>query len=228
MSAEADCSVCHKKGTLRCSRCKIDLYCSKTCQRVHWRFHKHICVWQPSSHGALNYRQGLPPFADNVNGIIIHCNVERPSKGIFEPTIIEPTHKIYRKGFHASLFRTVGLPIIVHRHHPVNGPGGNARLDNQIATYLMIEPADGLADRQWQSCAGTVTVMRQDGKPLTAEAMQTMWEYAGNLLRSFNIGPSFAEHVSPTDFVNFCRRYQANMLAENPNHEGFKNMPVPL
>ncbi|OJA14610.1 hypothetical protein AZE42_07966 [Rhizopogon vesiculosus] len=35
--------VCPKQGTKACSACKLVSYCSKECQRNHWRIHKHDC-----------------------------------------------------------------------------------------------------------------------------------------------------------------------------------------
>jgi len=32
-----------KKGLLRCSRCRLALYCNKTCQKKHFKYHKHWC-----------------------------------------------------------------------------------------------------------------------------------------------------------------------------------------
>ncbi|OAX32095.1 hypothetical protein K503DRAFT_20610 [Rhizopogon vinicolor AM-OR11-026] len=35
--------VCSKQGTRACSACKLVSYCSKECQKNHWRIHKHDC-----------------------------------------------------------------------------------------------------------------------------------------------------------------------------------------
>lgn len=41
------CAYCHvlksKKDLKRCSRCKLTWYCSTTCQRSDWKFHKESC-----------------------------------------------------------------------------------------------------------------------------------------------------------------------------------------
>jgi hypothetical protein len=39
------CLCCLKdvSTTLRCSRCRIALYCGKACQLKHWPMHKNIC-----------------------------------------------------------------------------------------------------------------------------------------------------------------------------------------
>ncbi|CAN0144317.1 unnamed protein product, partial [Ectocarpus fasciculatus] len=43
-AGSAGCSNCGKDGSLRpCSRCRQVRYCSKDCQRQHWREHKRDC-----------------------------------------------------------------------------------------------------------------------------------------------------------------------------------------
>jgi hypothetical protein len=45
MEAEGKpCAGCgNKQGKLRCSRCKVARYCTKECQRKHWKTHKKEC-----------------------------------------------------------------------------------------------------------------------------------------------------------------------------------------
>ena len=42
------CFLCGKEGRSpplrRCSQCEIAYYCSKTCQRAHWKKHKAVCI----------------------------------------------------------------------------------------------------------------------------------------------------------------------------------------
>ena len=42
------CFLCSKEGRSpplrRCSQCEIAYYCSKTCQRGHWKKHKAACI----------------------------------------------------------------------------------------------------------------------------------------------------------------------------------------
>ena len=41
--AEEVCCVCSKEGAKRCSKCKLQYYCSKECQQSDWKNHKAIC-----------------------------------------------------------------------------------------------------------------------------------------------------------------------------------------
>lgn len=45
----ASCETCHKTGVPleQCSRCKVPVYCSPACQRVHWKQGGHKAVCKP-------------------------------------------------------------------------------------------------------------------------------------------------------------------------------------
>ena len=51
------CFLCGKEGRSpplrRCSQCEIAYYCSKTCQRGHWKVHKAACVAAGDSCGGI-------------------------------------------------------------------------------------------------------------------------------------------------------------------------------
>jgi hypothetical protein len=100
---------------------------SADCQSDDWKNHKKTCT------------------PEMVQGITIYCNRER-RQGIFQPVNIGPTHDIHRLGELGPVSKMVGLPIVVYRHiqQPWMSRPDDASLDNQIATYLMIEK-DGLA-----------------------------------------------------------------------------------
>lgn len=42
---ENSCSFCYRNGRnlKRCSKCRKAFYCSKVCQKNHWKMHKHFC-----------------------------------------------------------------------------------------------------------------------------------------------------------------------------------------
>lgn len=45
MSDVKSCGLaeCDKEGTQRCGGCKETFYCSKECQKTHWKQHKYDC-----------------------------------------------------------------------------------------------------------------------------------------------------------------------------------------
>ena len=47
--------TCNNPGALTCARCKMVKYCSKICQKKHWKIHKMKCKTPPPPPG------GNPP-----------------------------------------------------------------------------------------------------------------------------------------------------------------------
>lgn len=46
--AAADCPMCFKPASLKCSRCQSVFYCGENCQKQHWKkCHKKACVEKP-------------------------------------------------------------------------------------------------------------------------------------------------------------------------------------
>lgn len=39
----AECQMCGKKATKKCSKCKDATYCSERCQSADWKIHENIC-----------------------------------------------------------------------------------------------------------------------------------------------------------------------------------------
>lgn len=43
--AFVQCQVCYSAGTLQCTDCKLAVYCSPACQKIHWgASHQHTCL----------------------------------------------------------------------------------------------------------------------------------------------------------------------------------------
>ncbi|KAL4077425.1 hypothetical protein J3A83DRAFT_4087116 [Scleroderma citrinum] len=217
---------------MRCSRCKNTVYCSSTCQTTDWPTHKTSCIPASSPfdspHSVLST---LPPRwipSHNVSGIVIACNADRARGArVFEAAIVEPSHPIYRSGLPSPLFEYLGLPLLVYRHLQ-NDPTNMLRdhgLDNQLATHLLTDPNTGTPDAK-AGCMGTVTVIRQDGKPLTYEAVETILMYVDHLLDLFRDGESPSRYLSPAGFHRFCQRYKDERV--KCGYRDFSRMNVPL
>lgn len=104
---------------------------SSECQTADWTSHKSECI------------------PETVVGIVIHCDGEKQNSqtGLFSTIEIGRTHSIHSKGDVCPVSQIVRLPIIMFRHiqeDPLEMPRSEA-LDNQRATYLMINPVDGFA-----------------------------------------------------------------------------------
>lgn len=58
---------------------------------------------------------------------------------------IPPEHEIHRVGILCPVSQRVGLPLVIYRHLEADLRRHDASLDNQVATYLMIDPHSGFA-----------------------------------------------------------------------------------
>ncbi|KAJ7064911.1 hypothetical protein C8F01DRAFT_1021620 [Mycena amicta] len=215
----APCNYCTKTDDTgsfkRCSKCKQTKYCSVECQTADWKSHKRVC-------------RPAPPEG-TVRGIVISCDGEmRRNNGLFTEIDLDGTHPIHTEGIVCPLSARVGLPIVIYRHlreDPLTMVR-DAGLDNQRATYLMINPVDGFAPPEWQMCVGSVTVMRQDGQPLTRESIETIWMYHDHLLDLFGDGSPPHNQMTRKMFQKYCASYKEERLMNGYN--SFENMPVPL
>ncbi|KAJ7170908.1 hypothetical protein C8R43DRAFT_875290, partial [Mycena crocata] len=141
---------------------------------------------------------------------------------------IDATHRIHTRDVVCPVSAQVGLPIVMYRHLQTNplSMRRDAGLDNQRATFLMIDPESGFAPPEWQSCVGSVTVMRRDGKPLTLESIETIWMYHDHLLDCFGDGAPPRRKMTREGFIKYCENYKSNELLNGRTE--FTNMPVPL
>ena len=73
---------------------------------------------------------------------MIGCDDDRRG-GVFRTVDLQQTHPIFKNGDVCPVSEVVGLPLVIYRHSPAGGSGPGA--DNQIATYLMVDPVSGYA-----------------------------------------------------------------------------------
>eukprot|EP01033_Poteriospumella_lacustris_P005847 gene5847-4197_t len=64
------CVICGAASCLICSRCRGVYYCSKNCQRTHWRQHKHLCrdVSSSSVSSSVSSSSATHDIAGGVTG----------------------------------------------------------------------------------------------------------------------------------------------------------------
>ncbi|KAJ6495263.1 hypothetical protein C8R45DRAFT_165522 [Mycena sanguinolenta] len=164
-----------------------------------------------------------------VPGMVIPCDSEIGRHGIFREIDLEAAHPIHTHGIVCPVSAQVGLPIVMYRHlkeDPLD-MDRDAGLDNQKATYLMIDPISGFAPPEWQMCVGSVTVMRKDGKLLTHESIETIWMYHDRILDLFGDNGSAPRRMMTSQgFKEYCAGYKDDMLLNGRTE--FANMTVPL
>lgn len=88
---------------------------------------------------------------EHVTGIIITCSGDRITRPIFSTVDIGRAHEIHQFGVPCPVSRNVGLPLVIYRHLRENPMTMHRTpdLDNQIATYLMIDPESGFAPPEY-------------------------------------------------------------------------------
>ncbi|KAI6156293.1 hypothetical protein EDD17DRAFT_1489556 [Pisolithus thermaeus] len=233
------CSKCFREGSpqqlMRCSRCKTSVYCSSICQSTDWPTHKSRCspTAQPTaSASSMSLRPSLrrAPPSHAVVGVTIACNAERAQGApALQTSIIQPSHPIYHCGLPSPISHSFGFPLLLYRHitddpsKMIRHPG----LDNQTAMHLLTQPSTGSPDSKWKraGCIGTVTVIRQDGQPLTCEALETTLIYVDYLLDLFLEGVSPWHRLNPTNFQSFCQRYRDEQIKSGYRDFGMMRVP---
>jgi len=120
-----------------------------------------------------------------VAGFKIPCHVERSASAMFIPIEIEEDDPIFTTGggYSAPVSKKLGLTVCMRKFpSPEESGYGRFQLDNQVATYLMIETGSGFAKPIWQTNVGSVIVAREDKKPLVENHLEALWSYSSTLL----------------------------------------------
>ncbi|ETW76098.1 hypothetical protein HETIRDRAFT_330275 [Heterobasidion irregulare TC 32-1] len=93
----------------------------------------------------------------------------------------------------------------------------------------MIDVDSGFAPPFWQQCVGTVTVMRKDFKPLTAQAIETIWMYHSYVLDNFGETPDFKprKFITPTGFRRYCEEYKKEVNGYG-TRDDFRDVVLPF
>ena len=68
--------------------------------------------------------------------------------------------------------------------------------------------------------------MRQDGKSLSFEAIETALMYVDHLLGMFRDGASPTRLMNPAAFQRFCQRYKEERISSG--NKSFQSMVIPL
>ncbi|KAH8752794.1 hypothetical protein F5883DRAFT_506445 [Diaporthe sp. PMI_573] len=128
----------------------------------------------------------------SIKAVIVRCDVERKRFLPWSATMIQADHPVFLN-FVPPVPRLIEVPLVFHR---VGTQSANrADLDNQIATYLNIDPETGFAPPEWQSYVGTVLVARKDEKPLLPQHLEGVWMYCDYILDLFGEGEGAPTHL---------------------------------
>lgn len=90
-----------------------------------------------------------------------------------------------------------------------------ADLDNQWATYLMIDPISGFAPPKWQARVGPVVVFRPDGTDISMKEVACMHGFIDQLLDDFS-------EVVPNEVTERFERFQTCFNKEHDDNGSFR------
>lgn len=189
MSNPCSNPTCSNPSISRCSLCKDTHYCSRPCQKAHWPAHKHHCTGHQAS---------VVPCAKL-------CAQQGGGSG-YEEATRRRTNDIFDSAPVPVSLR-FGFPLVVAR----TGTAASRAygMDNPHATWLMIDPATGLAPPEWQAGVGDVFVARKDGEPLSVAMLAAVTDYVSDILDAFGNENSrrVAELYSREKFDRFLRNH---------------------
>lgn len=146
-----------------------------------------------------------------VSGLVVQFTPNR--KKIIEDIEINPSETDYT----SDIMEKVGFPISIKRLTPItdNYPPIKEK-DNQLATFLMINPKTGFAPMEWQKNVGAVILYRKDDKKLEREDIELLWDYLAGLM-NFDLWDnsytswkdiSKSKWLTPSGFQEHCKRFK--------------------
>ena len=71
---------CSSPGLLKCTRCKNTVYCSRSCQSVHWSSHRSVCIPPAPS--------PPPPHADNTSSPFLPQRTQNTPPPSLHPCLV--------------------------------------------------------------------------------------------------------------------------------------------
>ena len=185
---------CEADGTKRCAGCKQVSYCSRTCQKQDWQWHKSACR---KSNGSTDKDK-------MVKVVKIHAKLG--GGGRYSGVQITREDPIF-KTKPVPISQKFGFPLLVYR--PMDKSEREPLTDNQHATWLMIDPITGFAPAEWQSHVGNVLVARADGEALETNTLAAITDYISDILDAFGNGVGAARKYYNKDRLD---KYIANHL----------------
>lgn len=175
------CEICGCKTKNRCGRCQSTFYCTRAHQAEAWKQHKSSCNPPAPETNVHSSSQAQPPSSVTIKGVKLD--------GPWTEVDIDENDPIWTQGTLCPVPHIFGVPLIIWRHirrDPLSFPR-DKKLDNQPATWLMIDPHTGFAPLAWQGNVGPVTIARSDKQPLLSAQLDIIHEFVSHLLDLFGV-----------------------------------------
>ncbi|KAH7124433.1 hypothetical protein EDB81DRAFT_861075 [Dactylonectria macrodidyma] len=138
-----------------------------------------------SSHSSPSTSTAVHSASGPIQAVIVRCDVEKIKFALWSTTTIPADHAVFSQPV-PPVPGLIEVPLVLH--HVGTQSANQADLDNEIATYLNINPDSGFAPPEWRSHVGTVVVARKDKKPLLPHHLEGVWMYCDHILDLFGEG----------------------------------------
>ncbi|KAF9476093.1 hypothetical protein BDN70DRAFT_882865 [Pholiota conissans] len=238
-SSTQSCAQCQSNSNLQvCSKCGSVSYCNKECEAAHRETHKRSCEPLSASDATQNAAQHngseaaarvdeiqdgrdpkpLPTNPNQIWGVKLNHDRASNEQLRFVPEFFEPSHPIFNSRELCPFTKLYDIPIILFSPTMARGEpcfetrgGKKVGATNKPAVFLHIEPRDGFASFRWQEAyPGPCYAVRQDRKPLTAELLETMYEFHSFLISDGYFEEDFGRAltgITPSVFKKFYDKY---------------------
>ncbi|KAI2610256.1 uncharacterized protein GGS25DRAFT_254408 [Hypoxylon fragiforme] len=148
----------------------------------------------PAPQAAVGSAQTATPANEGkIPAVILRCEKEKQNHPPWSAVNLASDHLAFEENPVSPISALIEVPLMLHRVH--SQFKNQWEQDNQIATYLMIDPITGFAPPQWQSWVGTVLAVRADRKPLLPHHLEGVWMYCDRILDIFGDGNGAPQHL---------------------------------
>lgn len=96
----------------------------------------------------------------------------------------------------------IEIPLVLHR---VGTRSGNT--ENQMITYINLDPESDFAPPAWQSGVGTVIAARKDKRPLLPHHVEGVWMYCDRIMDLFGDGQAPPRMYNRASFERWWKGY---------------------
>lgn len=133
-------------------------------------------------------------------------------EGPVDKTLLFPkSHSMFTQcspNGNAPAFTLCGYPLVVERVEPYVPLHELVDKNNQRATYIMVEPHNGIAPWEWMDDVGPVVVYRPGGLDFGHVDMNAILNFLRELLDKYAVGPNFnpMTWLNPRHFEKFVQR----------------------
>lgn len=134
-------------------------------------------------------RKNLDPFPDSETVKVCRLSCSGENGGMLGQTLRWPIELLESENSpycESPISSLLGFPLRITRVKSRDKLKTQDDFDNQWATWMMIDPATGIAPPEWQSNVGPVVVWRERGHDVSFDDMTLLSRYISDLLDQYS------------------------------------------